>query len=211
MRASVQSNSSSSSSNSNSNSIHADSFFTLGLWNTHLEVNDEVIRFNSFQCIADKMDTMANRSSIREPRGYPIPCSSQSSESGLSCSRGTWDQLLVGDLNAMSRFDYTPAERQYQSRVDRFHFGIALAHTTDPWRCMEFLEDEQKWVDAFTKAGVERPKISVWSCRRVDHALLYRGCTWSVKHCFQIFTKASDHLPIFIVLQPPQQVTLIHQ
>lgn len=195
---------------------------TLGLWNTHLEVKDESVRFDSLQNIADAMDHVAGRASIGERIRPVIAAAASHNRAGSlstdqaipiaaldahlpNCSSD--DQLLVGDLNAMSRLDYSPAERQYLSRVDRFHLGMASAHATDTWRCMDFAEDEQKWVDAFSKADMPRPKISVWSCRRVDHALLYRGCTWSVVHCFQVFTKASDHLPLFLVLQPPQRST----
>jgi endonuclease/exonuclease/phosphatase family metal-dependent hydrolase len=198
----------------------------LDLWNAHLEVQDERVRFLSLQRIADEMDSLAGQGSIgtrahaRTPtrthdqckRDRPAASAAASASADASAMDGSShpplssssDQLLVGDLNAMSRLDYTPAECQYQSRVDRFHLGTAAAHSVDPWRCMDFAEDEQKWLDAFTKDGVERPKISVWICRRVDHALLYRGCAWSVARCLQVFTQASDHLPLFLVLQPPQ-------
>jgi len=39
------------------------------------------------------------------------------------------------------------------------------------WAALELLE-EQLAIDSFALAQLPRPKISCWSCRRVDHILL---------------------------------------
>jgi hypothetical protein len=107
-------------------------------------------------------------------------------------------------MNALSRRDYCHAEVAFHSRVESFLLGggTASVSAANSWRVMDLLEEDARMLDLFALAHVTRPKISVWSCRRVDHALAYPGCQWTPTFASPLFTLASDHLPQFFILEP---------
>ena len=70
------------------------------------------------------------------------------------------------------------------------------------WDVMAALESRA--LDCFDLAGQPRPKISCWSCRRVDH-ILFSACAavhWPNQHAAAYYTLASDHLPLVSWLSP---------
>lgn len=190
----------------------SDQLTSLCIWNTHLEVGDEEIRWQSAMRMGRELDFQAQKqqpaaavSALRSStsprvssrRSGAVVATSSSSSSSTHCTK-TRNHILVGDLNALARLDYSPSEVYFHSRIEHFlHAG-----RTDSWRVMDLLEEEERWVDLFTQAQTPRPKISAWSCRRVDHALAYSGCQWTAMFASPIFTLASDHLPQFFILQP---------
>ena len=61
-------------------------------------------------------------------------------------------------------------------------------------------------IDSFALVQVSRPKISCWSCRRVDHILLstQAALQWRVAHSAEYYTLESDHLPVICWVRKEQ-------
>jgi endonuclease/exonuclease/phosphatase family metal-dependent hydrolase len=109
--------------------------------------------------------------------------------------------VLCGDLNACSERDYTPGEQYMMYTFS----GLHMPQEHNYWAALELLE-EQLAIDSFALAQASRPKISCWSCRRVDHILLstQAALQWRVAHSAVYYTLASDHLPIICWLRREQ-------
>lgn len=101
--------------------------------------------------------------------------------------------LLCGDLNACSERDYTPGEQYMMYSFS----GLHMPQEHNYWAVLELLE-EQLAMDSFALARLPRPKISCWSCRRVDHILssTQAALQQAVTHSAVYYTLASDHLPV---------------
>lgn len=115
----------------------------------------------------------------------------------------TPNQFLFADLNAISARDCpVPALQAFHKRMEELHRGDMLTALYDVFECMSYLEQEQQMMDSFEALHLPRPQISVWSCRRVDYALAYRGSSWDFRAAHLLYSSLSDHLPLLTVIQP---------
>jgi exonuclease III len=171
-------------------------------------VGEEKVRWKSALRVVNELDFHAQKGAQQQSAevraSTPPRTASRASHSHHRAASGTShciktrNHILVGDLNALARLDYSASEAYFHGRVEHF----LHAQREDSWRVMDLFEEQERWVDMYTQAQRARPKITVWSCRRVDHALAYPGCKWTTMFASSIFTPASDHLPQFFVLQP---------
>jgi endonuclease/exonuclease/phosphatase family metal-dependent hydrolase len=114
-------------------------------------------------------------------------------EQVLAKTRGLTDVVLVGDMNALRRNDYSDEEWEKLAAHDRLR-KVAL---------------ETGAVDAIERTGFRdsfeglgpTPSCTTWSGRRIDYVFL-KTPNWRVLQSFVVHSAASDHIPVVVDLAP---------
>jgi endonuclease/exonuclease/phosphatase family metal-dependent hydrolase len=162
---------------------------SLVVYNTHLHAEPGAagldVRYAEMQTICKHLG--------RGSTGVATSPSDAHAAGHASPTRSCSSFVLCGDLNACSERDYTPGEQYMMYAFS----GLHMPEEHNYWAVLEQVE-AQLAIDSFALAQAARPKISCWSCRRVDHILLstQAALQWRVDSSVVYYTLASDHLPI---------------
>jgi len=99
--------------------------------------------------------------------------------------------IVLGDLNALRRDDYTDSQWDTIRLIDENRGVISKTNLID-------LFESNKFVDSFKMSKTHPPIISTWSDRRVDY--VYIGLQSQIKKMEShiLKTLSSDHYPIYV-------------
>ena len=106
-----------------------------------------------------------------------------------------------GDSSHHTERDYTPGEQYMMYSFS----GLDMCQEINYWSALELLEMHA--IDSFALAQQPRPKISCWSCRRVDHIVVNTPAAmrWRILHSAMYYSLASDHLPVVCWMREEEQ------
>jgi len=95
--------------------------------------------------------------------------------------------VIVGDMNALHRSDYSDEHWKFIEKQDRFRgYQFTPSHELEPLFA-------NKWVDP-----LEGSCVSAWPMRRVDFGLVKEDSKLKIRNSFFYPDPASDHLPLVI-------------
>lgn len=189
----------------------------LRIYNTHLHATPGASglneRYREMEIICEQLTQQPQPAGVTAPvtggrsssTAAAAAASSSSSSSpailaAISSSPSPPPFVLCGDLNACSERDYTPGEQYMMYTFS----GLNMCQEINYWGALELLETHA--IDSFALAQQPRPKISCWSCRRVDHIVVNTQAAMRgrILHSAVYYTLASDHLPVVCWMQEEQ-------